>query len=402
MDMQMPEMDGLEATRLLRSEPAFRELPIIAMTANATKQELDACLEAGMNDHITKPVDRTAMLETLRRWLPRTAPGESAAPPPAPVPIESAPPVLEGINVADALKRLGLGFDSLRKMLIRFADGQVQTLDDLRAAVAAGDIKAAARQAHAIAGAAGNLGADDLRAAAKALEQAGRDGRRDLDGLVTTSNSGPDRPAPHRLAAGQRRRRTGADGGAVRSHPVASRPRTPGGRAEQLRFIGLERGPLRTGRHRPARGPGRRPARVRERWTATNTTRPTGLSRTCCKREPSRRTVMKELSECRVLVVDDVKANVDVLVQALRQDHKLSVALDGDPPFAASRKALPTGPARHRHAGHRRLRVCRRLRAAPAAARRAGHVPQLAGGGQPKTLASRWAERLPHQAFRGA
>ena len=58
MDMQMPEMDGLAATRALRADPHFRDLPIIAMTANAMKTELDACLVAGMNDHVIKPIDR--------------------------------------------------------------------------------------------------------------------------------------------------------------------------------------------------------------------------------------------------------------------------------------------------------------------------------------------------------
>jgi len=187
MDVQMPEMDGLEATRVLRADPVFHRVPIIAMTANAMKRDLDACLAVGMNDHITKPIDRRALLATLRRWLPRmtTNVGSTAVPPqPVSTPAEDVPPALEGVNVADTLTRLGLGFESLRKMLIRFADGQSGTLGQLRAAVLAGDGAAAAQHAHAIAGAAGNLGADDLRAAAKALEQAGREGRRDLEDLL--------------------------------------------------------------------------------------------------------------------------------------------------------------------------------------------------------------------------
>jgi two-component system sensor histidine kinase/response regulator len=187
MDMQMPEMDGLEATRVLRRDPAFRDLPIIAMTASAMKPDLDACLAAGMNDYITKPIDRTALLTTLRRWLPRevvNAVGGTAAPGPARATPEEIPPTLECINVTDALSRLGLGFGSLRKMLIRFVDGQGKTLEELRTAVTAGDVTAATRHAHALAGAAGNLGADALREAAKALEQAGREGRRDLQDLL--------------------------------------------------------------------------------------------------------------------------------------------------------------------------------------------------------------------------
>ncbi len=190
MDMQMPEMDGLEATRTLRADPQFCDLPIIAMTANAMKQDLDACLAAGMNDHITKPIDRNAMLTTLRRWLPRCEPdaeqpmeNQQAAPSADP-----SLPNLDGINVADTLARLGLDFSSLRKMLIRFADGQKQTVTDLAAAVAANDPAAAARHAHALAGAAGNLGADSLRVASKALEQAGRDGQKDMHALLQTVN----------------------------------------------------------------------------------------------------------------------------------------------------------------------------------------------------------------------
>ncbi len=70
MDMQMPELDGLSATRMLRSDSRFARLPIIAMTANALKADLDACLAAGMNDHVIKPIDRKALVATLRRWLP--------------------------------------------------------------------------------------------------------------------------------------------------------------------------------------------------------------------------------------------------------------------------------------------------------------------------------------------
>jgi HPt (histidine-containing phosphotransfer) domain-containing protein len=139
-----------------------------------------------MNDHITKPIERPALLATLRKWLPRNV-ASSEAPSAAPPASEAAAietPQLEGIDVADALARLGLEFASLRKMLIRFADGQRKTFDDLRAAVAAGDSNAAGRHAHAIAGAAGNLGARELRVAAKALETAARDGESQLQPLL--------------------------------------------------------------------------------------------------------------------------------------------------------------------------------------------------------------------------
>jgi signal transduction histidine kinase/DNA-binding response OmpR family regulator len=199
MDMQMPELDGLAATRALRTEPRFATVPIIAMTANAMKVDLDACLAAGMNDYITKPIDRRRLVATLRRWLPaRPADPKLGIVPHVPPEVPPAPaesvantdsrveavPVLEGVDVIDTLRRLEIDRATLERMLLRFADGQQETLDALRSAVIAGDGAMAARHAHAIAGAAGNLGADGLRAAAKTLEQAGRAGRSDLADLL--------------------------------------------------------------------------------------------------------------------------------------------------------------------------------------------------------------------------
>ncbi len=199
MDMQMPELDGLAATRALRADPRFKTVPIIAMTANAMKVDLDACLAAGMNDHVTKPIDRRTLLATLRRWLParpaetspavamqvsqhlRAVPSTSLA---GTAPSQEAAPVLEGVDVSGTLRRLGIDRASLERMLLRFADGQREILEALRAAVVARDGAMAARHAHAIAGAAGNLGADGLRSAAKTLEQAGREGRTDLIDLL--------------------------------------------------------------------------------------------------------------------------------------------------------------------------------------------------------------------------
>jgi two-component system, sensor histidine kinase and response regulator len=185
MDMQMPEMDGVAATRAIRSDPAIFDIPILAMTANAMKADLDACRAAGMNDHITKPIDRRALVQTLRRWLPaRRKPLEMVSPDERTARLQDDSPTLAGINVADALGRLGLDYGTLERMLVRFADGQGATFQALRAAVASGDSAAAAKHAHAIAGAAGNLGADDLYTAAKALERAGRDGQTDLSQLL--------------------------------------------------------------------------------------------------------------------------------------------------------------------------------------------------------------------------
>jgi signal transduction histidine kinase/CheY-like chemotaxis protein/HPt (histidine-containing phosphotransfer) domain-containing protein len=186
MDMQMPEMDGLEATRVLRRDPTLKDLPIIALTANAMKSELDACLAAGMNDHVTKPIDLKAFVTTLKRWLPRcpaAAPGPPAAETTGAEGNEAAV-TLEGVDVDGTLKRLEINRQSLERMLLVFAEGLHEPMEALREAVAAGDGDAAGRHAHAIAGAAGNLGADALRAAARSLELAARTHEPNLSGLL--------------------------------------------------------------------------------------------------------------------------------------------------------------------------------------------------------------------------
>jgi CheY-like chemotaxis protein len=175
MDMQMPVMDGLEAARTLRADPAFDDLPIIAMTANAMKRDLDACLAAGMNAYVTKPIDRVALADTLRRFIRPSAPSAASSSPDAGAgPVRHAdahaPCHLDGIDVEDTLTRLGVSFETLRRMLLRFAEDGATTAAEARQALAQGDLRAAARHAHALAGAAGNLGADRLRALAKALE----------------------------------------------------------------------------------------------------------------------------------------------------------------------------------------------------------------------------------------
>jgi CheY-like chemotaxis protein len=69
MDVQMPELDGIEASRQIRALPGLSRLPIIAMTANAFAEDRAACLAAGMNDHVAKPVHAATLYETLARWL---------------------------------------------------------------------------------------------------------------------------------------------------------------------------------------------------------------------------------------------------------------------------------------------------------------------------------------------
>ncbi len=198
MDMQMPVMDGLTATAEIRRRWPDRRLPIIALTANAMKGDADRCREAGMDDFVSKPIDRRELFKALRRWVPKDTP-RAAAPPAAHAPepavdasagppaalIEEAIPSVPGIDVQDGLRRLGLPWASLKRMLLRFAEAQPQTLRELRAALDQPDWEAARRHAHSIAGAAGNLSAIELRVRAKALEMAIMDQAGDYEPLYT-------------------------------------------------------------------------------------------------------------------------------------------------------------------------------------------------------------------------
>jgi two-component system sensor histidine kinase/response regulator len=178
MDMQMPVMDGIEATRILRSNPRFQTLPIIAMTANALVSDREMCLEAGMNDHIAKPIDPDQLFGVLLRWIKRperdgAAPREwieaISASVPTPTQVADGPLDIDGIDVKSALKRTGGNRKRYEALLRRFAQQQAGTVDEIRKALSLGDAATAERAAHSLRGAAGTLGATALwEAAAKA------------------------------------------------------------------------------------------------------------------------------------------------------------------------------------------------------------------------------------------
>jgi len=188
MDMQMPEMDGLTATREIRKRWPDRNLPIIALTANAMKGDMERCTEAGMDDYVSKPIDRNQLFRALLKWVEPGAPTDRPVQPAPTAPTDDTVPTLAGIDVDDAIQRLGLPWTSVKKMLLRFADGQPATCDELRSAIDAQDWEAARRHAHSIAGASGNLSANDLRTKAKSLENAIRDQQGDYEQLYAAMN----------------------------------------------------------------------------------------------------------------------------------------------------------------------------------------------------------------------
>jgi len=170
MDCQMPIMDGFTATRLLRAEPAYADLPIIALTAGALEHDRQQCIEAGMNAHITKPVDVDKLLHLISDLL---APGHAPATArPATAALEPAWMLdLPGIDVDKGLKLMRDKVDFYRRMLIRFRDSYgVSFASDLRAALAGGRHDDALRFAHTLKGMARNLGMDELGNLAATVE----------------------------------------------------------------------------------------------------------------------------------------------------------------------------------------------------------------------------------------
>jgi len=181
MDVQMPEMDGFAATGALRALPDPALCPIIAMTANAMAQDRQNCLDAGMNDHVAKPLDPDLLVRTIGLWTRGDAGFE------APAAMVDCPAELEldGIDVASALWQLGGDEAALKRLLRAFAPQAATIADKCRAALREGDFKALAAAAHALNGMSGNVGAREVSGAAGMLEAAARDNRRHgLDELV--------------------------------------------------------------------------------------------------------------------------------------------------------------------------------------------------------------------------
>ncbi len=213
MDLQMPLMDGYAATRILRRDKRFADLPIIAMTAHAMSEEKEACKQAGMNDHVSKPIEVGKLFEVLESWIPHTrhhaavstptlssSPQEnttsqvhpmntfaipqsvqaspSVAAPHQPqaqqaqVPAANGIPPLPGVDVATAVARLAGNTRLYMKSLTMLHSRLPSYAQELQDFLAAQDAEAVTRMAHTIKGLAATIGANALSEAAKALEAA--------------------------------------------------------------------------------------------------------------------------------------------------------------------------------------------------------------------------------------
>jgi len=211
MDLEMPEMDGYEASRAIRRDARFADMPIIAMTAHAMSGIREKCLTAGMNDHLSKPIDPPELIAALVRWI---KPQTREAPEPHRVQGEEKlaqdlQEQMPDLDIATALKRLGGNHALLKKLLIDFADDYSETAKTIRKALDSGDIEYIRRTAHTIKGVAGNIGADDLTEAARKLEAASAGSRPDDDVLnefetalnLTTASASTLKAAPQKPPA---------------------------------------------------------------------------------------------------------------------------------------------------------------------------------------------------------
>ncbi len=154
MDVQMPEMDGLEATRAIREKEkkTGRHLPIVAMTAHAMKGDRERCLDAGMDDYLTKPIRTPELAEILKRYATSLEPAETTWDP------------------VQALERLGGNHDLLGELIVLFETEGPKIMAEAHTALASHDAKSLERAAHSLRGAAGFFFAEEVVAIARELE----------------------------------------------------------------------------------------------------------------------------------------------------------------------------------------------------------------------------------------
>ncbi len=167
MDCQMPIMDGFEATKRIRQDERFANLPILAMTANAMAGDKEKCIAAGMNDHIPKPIDVNQLYSTMAKWIKPTHPKTG----PSPASYEtSSNEEIPQLEINNTLIRMGGNVKLIRKLINRFCETQADVTVRIQAAIASGDTDTAKREAHTLKGLAATIGATLLSKRAATLE----------------------------------------------------------------------------------------------------------------------------------------------------------------------------------------------------------------------------------------
>ncbi|MDV7339564.1 response regulator [Terasakiella sp. A23] len=188
MDIQMPEMDGYEATGIIRADARFKDLPIIAMTAHAMRSEHNKCISAGMNDHLTKPVEPDHLFETLAKWI-KTRPRKTFEQKPItlkPTPKDQVklPATIDGIDLDGGLERLGGNSKLYRELLEIFKRDRCDLVKDIKKALSENDKDTARLISHSIKGVAGAIAAKDIYDSSRELEDALVRGRTEITPLV--------------------------------------------------------------------------------------------------------------------------------------------------------------------------------------------------------------------------
>ncbi len=200
MDVQMPHMNGLEATRAIRALPGQERTPILAMTANVSGHDRDEALAAGMNAHIGKPVDPEALWGALLQWWPAKVLGAPGVRLPgvrpeelrALAPLRELLGTVDGLSVPRALRSVEGNVPLVVRLLRRFREGHAGDAALLEALVRDGDREGAKRVAHTLKGLAGTLGLDALRPVAGALDLALREDAAEEDILSLVAAVGHD------------------------------------------------------------------------------------------------------------------------------------------------------------------------------------------------------------------
>jgi len=187
MDVHMPIMDGFAAAGVIRKDPRFASLPIVALTANALGGDRERCLAAGMNDYLAKPIDPQQMFPTLLRHLPESpapqAPGHDDRRPAPPLParadvdtIVAALAMIPGIKVEEAVSRMMGRRDLYAKLACRIAAERADLLTQLAQASRSGDRESVAGLIHGAKSMLGALGVEDLQQRCVALQRSLREG----------------------------------------------------------------------------------------------------------------------------------------------------------------------------------------------------------------------------------
>ncbi|MBF0277455.1 MAG: response regulator [SAR324 cluster bacterium] len=203
MDIQMPIMDGYEATREIRRDPSFQNLPIVAMTANTLAGDQEKSLRSGLNGHIAKPINVEELFSVLLQWIGveerelsdtgRAGREDTAGQ------SEKLPAMIAGLEIGTGLARIGGNTKLYRNLLNKFLGNQTASVQEIEAAFKKGHLERAAGLAHTLKGIVGNIGAKDLYTAAGELEEgirncfAGQKQEHELEPLFRLAQSHLDR-----------------------------------------------------------------------------------------------------------------------------------------------------------------------------------------------------------------